>query len=304
MSGTAELTELYSAIEESARLLDIACSRDKVWPILTAYGDALDAQTVIAFRVATGARHAGDLDFRFTVPENVDPYAVALSNGLTTETVHPVGALLSEIGKRCPIESYGVDFGVVGGFKKVGPFFPTDDLQGLAKLADIPSMPDSLSENVGFFTRHNLDDKVSLVGIDYHHRTVNMYFGELAAECREPETILSMLREIGLPDPSEQMLKLGQKAFGIYATLSWDSSKIERLTFAMMAPNPMALPVRLEPNIAQFVNNAPYAAANRRCVYAVSSSPDGEYYKLQSYYKWRPEMADQMLLTDAAKDLV
>ena len=35
-----------------------------------------------------------------------------------------------------------------------------------------------------------------------------------------PETILAMHREIGLPDPSAQVIKLGQKAFGIYATLS------------------------------------------------------------------------------------
>jgi len=30
MSGTAESADLYSAIEESARLLEVACSRDKV----------------------------------------------------------------------------------------------------------------------------------------------------------------------------------------------------------------------------------------------------------------------------------
>lgn len=304
MSGTAELADLYSAIEESARVLDVPCSRDKVWPILTAYGDALDAQTVIAFRVATGVRHAGDLDFRFTLPKDVDPYALALSNGLTTKTDHPVGALLSDIQERCPIESYGIDFGVVGGFKKIGPFFPPDNLQELSRLADIPSMPLGLSGNISFFARHGLDDKTSLIGIDYRHRTVNVYFGELPAECQEPKTIISMHREAGLPDPSEQMLSLGQKAFGIYATLSWVSSKIERLTFAVMTADPKALSARLDPEIEQFVNSVPNAAANRRFVYAVSSSAEGEYHKLQSYYRWRPEMVELMLLSDSANDLV
>jgi hypothetical protein len=104
MSGTADLAGLYSAIEEAAHLLDVPCSRDKVWPILNTYGDTL-TQAVIAFRVATGARNAGDLDCRFTMlPRHVDPYALALSKGLTTETDQPVGSLLSELRERFPVD--------------------------------------------------------------------------------------------------------------------------------------------------------------------------------------------------------
>jgi hypothetical protein len=297
MSQTAELAGLYSGIEESARLLDVVCSRDKVWPILTTYGDAL-AQAVIAFRVATGARHVGELDCRFTIPNDVDPYALALSNGFITETGHPIGALLSDIRERCPIDCYGIDFGVVGGFKKIWPFFPPYDLQMLPRLAGIPSMPRGLAENASFFSRHRLGDKISLIGIDYQHRTVNVYFGELPAECLEPKTIGSMLREAGLPAPSEQMLRLVREAFGIYVTLSWDSPRIERICFAVMTPDPIALPVRIEPKIEQFVRNVPYADVGRKFVYAVTASTDGEYYKLQSYYRWRPRILDHMLLSD------
>jgi len=298
------LSALYSAIEESARLLDVACSRDKVLPILTAYGDAL-AQAVIAFRVATGARHAGELDCRFTIPSHVDPYALALSSGFTTETGHPVGALLADIRSRCPIDCYGIDFGVVEGFKKIWPFFPPADLQGLSKLADIPSMPRSLGENINFFTRHGMGDKAGLIGIDYQNRTMNVYFGEQPVECFEPKIIRSMLRENEQPDPSEQMLKLCQKAFGIYVTLNWHSPKIERICFAVMTPDPTSLPVRLDPKIKKFVRHVQRSAANRRFVYAVTSSPDGEYYKLQSYYRWRPGILDLMQLpNDSIKDPV
>jgi len=291
------LRELYSAIEESARLLDVPCSRHKVLPVLTAYGDAL-AQAVIAFRVTTSARHAGELDCRFTIPPHVDPYAVAASNGFTTKTDHPVGALLSDIRERCPINCYGIDFGVVGGFKKIWPFFPPGNLQGLSKLAGIPSMPRSLSENVGFFARHGLGDQASLIGIDYEHKTVNVYFGEQPAECFEPKTIRSMLRENEQPDPSEQMLELSQKAFGIYVTLNWNSPRIERLCFAVMTPDPIALPVRLDRKIERFVRHVQRSGAGQRFVYAVTSSPDGEYYKLQSYYQWRPGILELMQLSD------
>jgi hypothetical protein len=302
MSETTELADLYSAIEDSARLLEVPCSRDNVWRILTAYGDTLP-QAAIAFRVATGARYTGDLDWRFSVPKDVDPYAIALSNGLTAKTDHPVGTLLADLQGRYPIDLYGIDFGVVGGFKKIYPCFPTDDMQGLSSLADISSMPRSLAENLSFFARHGLDE-VNVLGIDYKHSTVNVYFGALPAECREPKTILSMLREIELPDPSEQLVRLGQQAFGIYATLSWDSSRIERICFAVRTPDSTALPVRIEPKIEQFLSRVPRGVADSGLVYAAALSSAGEEnYKLQSYYKWQPRVLEHMLLSDSSKNL-
>ncbi|MWA09138.1 prenyltransferase [Streptomyces sp. BA2] len=294
MSTTAEVAELYSVIEESARLLGVPCSPEKVLPVLTAYGDALaqDA-TVVAFRVATGVRHVGELDCRFTThPKDRDPYAFALSNGLTEQTQHPVGALLSELQGRCPIDSYGIDFGVVGGFKKVYAFFTPDDLQQLSKIADLPSMPRSLAANADFFARHGLDDRVGVIGVDYPHRTVNVYFNDVPASCFEPNTILSMLAEIGMAEPSEQMLKLSENAFGLYATLNWDSSKIERICFAVTTTDLASLPVHIEPEIEQFVRSVPHGGGDRKFVYGVALAPEGEYYKIESHYKWQPGAMD------------
>lgn len=302
MTGTGELEGLYSDIEEAAGLLDVACSRDKVWPILTAYLDALPPQAQMAFRVAT---NAAGLDCRFaSLPKDIDPYALALSNGLTTETDHPVGALLSDIQERFPIDYHGIDFGVVDGFKKTWTFFPLNDLQKVSRLADVPSMPRSLAENIGFYARHGLDDKVSLIGIDYPNKTLNVYFLGLSAERREPEAVRSMLREFGLPDPSEQMLKLAQQATGFYTTLSWDSSKVERITFAVIVPDLAALPTRVEvePKIEKFARNAPYTygPADRKGIYGVTSSTHGEYYKLQSWYQLTPQML-KMLSPDSSQ---
>jgi hypothetical protein len=304
-----DLETLYSAIDDSARLLNVPCARDRVWPILSAYGDAI-GNAVVAFRVATGARHKNELDCRFTTTAELDPYELALAKGFTKPADHPVGDLLSDLAERCPVDSYGIDFGVVGGFKKIWVFFPPDDLQSVGTLADVPSMPRGLADNVGFFARHGLDDRANLVGIDYHHRTVNIYVGEPPAECLEPEAVRAMLRDIGMPEPSEQLLRLASRAFGVYATFSWDSARIERITFAVMSPDPTTLPVELEPKIERFVKGAPYAAsatadpADRKFVYAVSSAPEGEYYKLQSYYQWRPRILDRMRLENTAAELV
>lgn len=296
MTGTGELEGLYADLEEAAGLLDVTCSREKVWPILSAYGP----QTHVALRVATSG--AG-LDCRFaSLPADVDPYAVALSNGLATKTDHPVGSLLSEIQERFTVDHHGIDFGVVEGFKKTWTFFPMASLEKLSRLATLPSMPPSLAENIGFYSRHGLDDKVSLVGIDYPNRTVNIYFLGMSAECREPETVRSMLREFGLPDPSEQMLELARQATGFYTTLSWDSSKIERITFAVIYPDLNKLPDRVdvEAKIEKFARNAPYRYdADRTGIYGVTSSPRGEYYKLQSWYQLPAQML--RLLTPEAR---
>ncbi|SCL41825.1 Aromatic prenyltransferase Orf2 [Micromonospora pallida] len=294
MSGTSEAAELYSTIEESARLLNVACSRETVWPILSAFGDAFaHPGAVVAFRVATALRHVGELDCRFTThPDERDPYAFARSNGLTPETEHPIGTLLSDVQKRCSVDSYGIDFGAVGGFKKIYAFFRPDDLQEASRFADLPTMPRSLGENGEFFARHGLDDRVGVLGFDYPSRTVNVYFNDVPAECFASSTIRSTLREIGMAEPSERMLKLGEQAFGLYVTLGWDSPRIERICYAAAATDLTTLPVPVEPEIETFVKSVPYGGEDRKFVYGVALTPHGEYYKLESHYKWKPGAMD------------
>jgi len=43
-------------------------------------------------------------------------------------------------------------------------------------------------------------------------------------------------------------------------------------------------------------------ADGRFIYYAAVSSDDNEHHKLQSYYKWRPRMLDQMLLSDSVEN--
>jgi Aromatic prenyltransferase Orf2 len=287
VSRTAEMEEVYSALEESARLLDVPCSRDKVWPILTAFGGAL-AEGLIVFSVQTGERHAGELDCSFKVPpEFGDPYPYALANGFVAETDHPVGALLSDIHAQISVKEYGIDCGVVGGFKKFYAHFP-GDLQRVSKLADIPAMPRAVAENATLFARYGLDE-VAMIGVDYKHKTMNLYF-QFAADGRpEPSTILSMLREIGLHEPNEGMLEFAHKSMRANITLSWDSSKILRAAFAPPPGpelDPSAVPARIEPHIERFVTSAPRAySGERMSLFGVKWFPDGEFIDVCSYYR-------------------
>ncbi|MGW4767421.1 aromatic prenyltransferase [Nocardia sp. NPDC004278] len=295
----SELEDLYAAIEKSARLVNVPCARDAVRPTLTAYGRML-TQSVISFRVVTDARRSGDLDYRFlTLPRDVDPYNIALSNKLIPETDHPVGALLDQVQKQCPIDSYGIDIGVVGGFKKIWPFFPADGVQKVSELAALPAMPPSLADHARMFARHGLEDKVGLLGIDYYDKTMNVYFPGLPAECFAPRAIVSLHRDAGLPDPSDQFLSITEKAFDIYATISWESPRIERLCFPVITPDPRTLPVPIDPSFAQLVDKVPISTTDRRFTYAATSSPRGESYKFSWFYQWQPRMLDKMKTSDS-----
>lgn len=302
MSGAAGVEETYSSIEESSRLLDVPCSRDNVLPILTTFRESLP-EAVIVNSMATGKRHAGELDYSFTIPApHGDPYVKALANGLVEATDHPVGTLLADVQEHCSTGGFAVDCGVVAGFQKAWLFFALDDLPGLTRLSDIPSMPRSLAENADFFSSRGLDDKVTMIGIDYQSKTINLYFGRFAPEILEPKSVIAMLRDLGLPEPSQEVLEFAQQSFSIYVTLSWDSSKIDRICFAVITPDAAALPSRLHPDVAKFATNAPFAYDGHRIlVYGVTFSPRGEYYKVGAYYQMTDQTRKLLVAFDAIK---
>lgn len=298
MSQVNTVEDVYSAIEEAAGLMKAACSRDKVVPVLTTWEDILPEAGII-LSVANGERHAGELDYTVTVPlEAGDPHARALANGFIEETDHPVGTLLSDVRDRCSVTEHLVDCSAGSGFKKLYALFP-GDLQGVAKLADIPSMPAAVGENVDFFTSHGLDD-VAMIGVDYGRKTMNLYFDRLSPESLDAKNIRAVVREIGLPEPTEPMVEFAQKSFRVYVTLSWDSSKVDRICYApgpLRGPtwaDPAALPAPIEPEIERFMTSSPYTHAGERIfMIATMWAPSGEYLKVGSYYQVSPALRDR-----------
>lgn len=288
MLGTTEVDRVYAALEEAADLCGVVPSADKVRPVLAGHQDLLGEAVVVYSMTASGSR-SGGLDLSMTVPsDHVDPYTFALSNGLIEATDHPVGSVISDLQERFPIGMYGIDIDVEDGFKKAYAAFPADDMRDLSELVDVPSMPRSVAENAELLNRYGLG-KVQGVSVDYKRNQLNLYCDRVSTDSLEADYIQSLLQEMGLREAGEQGLEFAKRSFAIYPTISWDSSKIERICFAVITTDPRVTPTTSEPEVSQlwkYATNAPYAYDERRAlVYGLALSAEKEYYKLGSYYQ-------------------
>ncbi|WAL93121.1 aromatic prenyltransferase [Streptomyces sp. Je 1-369] len=292
MPQATGINEVCSAIEEAARLAGVPARPDSVRPIVSAFAEGLHEAGVV-YSLSTRQDTPAELDFTLTVPtRSGDPYATALAHGFLTATGHPLDTLLADIQSRCTISEYLIDGGVAGGFNKIYAHFP-QDVQDVAGLAELPSMPPALAQSLGLLARHGLSD-VAMIGIDYPRRTVNLYFTQLSEQCRAPATILALHRELGLPAPGEAMLAFAARSFRIYTTLSWDSAGIERICYAPPPARgwePAALPAPVPERVAHFVDHAPRAYPGEPIVIAaVKWAPEGEYLNLGPYFQLSPLM--------------
>ncbi|MFE6721759.1 aromatic prenyltransferase [Streptomyces albidoflavus] len=292
MSAATAAQDVYTTIEESARLLGVPCSRERIWPVLSAYGRDL-AGAGMVLSVATGGDPTDDLDYTITVPADAgpDPYAVALSEGFVTESAgHPVASLLEDLKAHVPVSEYFIDGGIAGGFSKVYAHFPGTPLT-VAQLAAIPSMPPSVSGNAELFARHHMD-RVAMLGINYRSRTVNLYFAGLPAAFRTADNIRSLNGALGLPEPEGASLAFAQRSFRSYVTLGWESGRIEKICYAP-APvrdwDPSLLPAPLDPRIEKFVRGTRCAYSDRPFVIAALKwSPSGQHLNLGPYIRLSP----------------
>ncbi|MFJ3671301.1 aromatic prenyltransferase [Streptomyces sp. NPDC090106] len=297
MPEPAGLDAVYSAVEATSRLLGVPCSPEQVEPALKAFGDELPSAHIV-FSMAAGESHRGEVDFDFSVsPKGADPYATALAHGLIEPTDHPVGALLTDLQKEFAVASYGVEYGIVGGFKKSYVFFPLGDFPPLARFAALPSAPSCLAEYVDTLTGLSLDGKLSALGVNYEKRTLNLY---LASQDVATENKLALMRAFGFPEPDAAVAEFVDRSFSVYPTFNWDSSAVERICFSVKTQNPAELPAPFHPEIEKFASGVPHAyEGGREFVSAVALAPSGEpYYKLAAYYQKARETSNAAFATE------
>ncbi|MFW6694491.1 aromatic prenyltransferase [Streptomyces sp. MAR4 CNX-425] len=283
------------AAEEAAALVGLDCPREKMTALLTAFPNIVTDSTVV-FNIVNKGGRVGDMSFDFTVPlAEGDPYERALEHGLAKETDHPVRGMFADLRATLPVDCYGVDYGVNGGFNKAYAVFPMGQLQELGPLAAVPAMADTLSKWMGTLVDYGLDGKVSTVAIDHANRTWNVYFNGLSPQHFERATVEAMLRDFGLPKPSGQLLDFAETSSALYPTFSWDSPEIERVSFSTRTTDPAALPAHIEPKLGVLAARAPYTyEGDRKLVFAGALTTGGEYYKLATYYQMATAAHDRV----------
>ncbi|MET9258076.1 aromatic prenyltransferase [Streptomyces sp. NPDC048182] len=287
MSKSTEIDRVCAALEESARLAGTVCDRANVLPVLQAFGDDLP-HAMIVFGVQAGTGHVGELDYSFTVPATVtDPYPHALAHHLTAPTDHPVASLLAEVRDHWPVAEYFVDAGIVGGFKKLYAHFP-QHLQKVSDLTALDSVPDAVAANADLFARHGLD-QIAMIGVDYRHRTMSLYFHFGPGGQLTPDTLGSLLREAGMPEARREVLQFAHTSLRGNITLGWDSPDILRIAFApppVRGLDPAALPGRTGAHLEAFARRAPRRYDGEQVnLFAVKWVPGEEYLEMCSYYQ-------------------
>lgn len=287
MAGSVEVERVYGALAEAAGLVGVVPEGDAVRRVLAGHEDLL-GDAVVVFSMTASASGSGGLDMSMTVPaDHVDPYAFALSSGLIEATDHPVGSVISDLQERFPIGMYGIDLDVSGGFKKAYAAFPSDDLRDVSELVGVPSMPRSVGDNAELLNRYGLGT-VQGVSVDYRRNEINLYCDRISTEALDPGFVRSLLRDMGLREAGEQGLEFAKRTFAIYPTLSWESSRIERICFAVITTDPATTPTTSEPEVGQmwkYATNAPFDYERRALVYGLALSAEKEYYKLGAYYQ-------------------
>ncbi|MFF2810720.1 aromatic prenyltransferase [Streptomyces sp. NPDC058000] len=301
MTNTVEISEIYSAIEQSAQLLNLPLESDKVKAALAAFEPAFTDASV-ALRIATGARREKLLGYRYIkYTGDLDPLETALAAGMVERGDHPAERLFWDVKKQFPIEGTGGDFEIAAGFQKIWCFFPSSRPQPLDELSKLDSMPRAVADNLDVLARYGLH-AASLFAVDYTSHTLNIYFDGLPAGTFAPERVRELMRELGIPEPTEDELDLCAKAFAVYFTFSWDSSKIDRVCFPVLVPEPELVPTTLGPTITRLAQRVPFAGTDRKCIYATTLSARGTYYKLEPFYHWKPEIVNAMHLADPPEE--
>ncbi|MEK8108303.1 aromatic prenyltransferase [Micromonospora sp. M12] len=232
---------LYAAIERTARVLDVPCSRDRVLPILTVYGGAL-ARAVVAFRWPP----VGPLG-RPRLPVHRSPGRRPVPVGRRQRPARADGPPDQRPARRGAdaLLDRQLRHRLRGGrgFKKVWLVLPAGAAGGVEARQDPgdaaqPGREPRLLRPVRP-GRHGGSAGDRLPEADRERVLRRTPAGGFA-----PDSVRSMLREVDQAEPSAQMLELGQRAFGIYVTVNWDSPKVERVCFAVATADPAELRCR------------------------------------------------------------
>ena len=275
------LEQLQADIIKAAEIAGISYDKKKIWAVLKAYEEFF-LKSAVTFVTSTKPLEHRSLAFRYVninIPHN--PHSIALENGFITEQNHPVDNLFSEITENYPIMGYGVDTDVAHGLSKIWTFFQIP--QPLEKAYAMASLPESIKRYAAYFQKYDLT-VFHLFALDYLKKTLNLYFMVKEQGKFPSEKVAGMLRDLNFKVPTQEVLEHCSQAITIYYTFTWDSPRVERVCFGVIAPELNQIPTHLHPLIKKYVEQAPILIPNRLFIYGLTFAPTSDYIKVENDY--------------------
>jgi hypothetical protein len=248
----------------------------------------LAEDTAVAYRIVTHKKDVSMRYINFSEPHN--PYEMAVNSGLIKPEGHPIEGLIDQLRPHINLFGYGSDIAVSHGFEKVWPFFGMTPVETIANL---PAMPASVRQHLDYFARHKMD-QVSLLAIDYHNKSVNLYFMMRGPDgtfkpggTYTRDEWVAMFSELGFGRPTEADLDIFMQAFTVYPTFTWDSGEIKRLCVCMPGGKAEHIPYTMHPMTEKFVKEAPLKAVPTAYTYCPTYGRDLRYLKMEIDYSGR-----------------
>ncbi|WP_433715125.1 aromatic prenyltransferase [Nocardia sp. CA-084685] len=273
------LDQLRKDLQEYARLAEVRYDSTIVDPVLETLAE-LWTNSVVGVRTTTHPVGEREVNARVMHPgEPSELIEKLLRAGLLSYTGHPMEKLLAEISAEVPVNS-GVDLALSGGVQKIWLVFP--ELLSVERVLGFAGIPESARAHADHLSRYG--GRIGILAVDFDARTMNLYSNVFEPGHLTPADITGILAELDFTAATETELALLARTFNLYRTFSWTSSHMERICFPVRC-EPSSFPTHLDPVLARFVAEAPFADPDTRgFVFYAAYGPTNRYYKVQAEY--------------------
>jgi hypothetical protein len=274
-----DLNKMYNDIVKTAQLVQAPYSEAVIKQMLATFPGF--SRGAVQFRTTTKSLSRRSLDVRYEDTNSLErPIEVARQAGYLADEGRNIDKFIFQLYESFPYLGDGVDFDVQKGLTKLW-FFPKGTFQ-VEQTFSLSAIPESVAGHQWFYDKYDLHT-VYIAGVDYFHRSMNLYLQFNQPSHHDPAVLREMVQDLGFEVSSDEAINYSQPAVSAALTFNWESPKVERICFYVVHPNRAATPKTLHPLIASFVDEVP---ALTDSIYQVSWTfgTQGEYIKVENDY--------------------
>lgn len=279
-SGTIRtISALLEHLIDTAKLTGVPYSEAALRSALTTF-EAGFLHGSVQFRTTSKPVERRDLCFRYLdLASGVHPLDVAERTG-ALDTGHPLFDWLHRLGERCPALGYGADFEARHGLVKIWHF--SAGAYDPRALLELPEVPRALRPSLPLLRDLHLD-AMTILGVDYAQRSINLYFRPSHPSHRGPELLARACERLGFPTPSAAALAHAARAGCIAVTYGWDAPEVERICFYVAGFRRDDVP-DYHPHLREFARSVPALVDDPRFIVGWSHGRTGPYFKIEDDY--------------------